>query len=184
LARQVNVKGVPASTEALLASPFIDDPSRTVKDRILEIVGLMRENIQPRRMARLEGLLGQYIHHDGTVGVLLAVEGEQADPQLLGEVGMPITAKNPLAAVREQIPQERISKEMEIARAQAEEQGKGKPANIIEKIAEGKLRTWLAENVLAEQPFVKDETKTVGELLKAHGLKLVRFVRYQVGETT
>ncbi len=182
LARQVNVKGVPASTEALLASPFIDDPSRTVKDRILEIVGLMRENVQPRRMARLEGLLGQYIHHDGTVGVLLAVEGEQADPQLLRDVCMHIAAKNPLAAVREQIPQERINKEMEIARAQAEEQGKGKPANIIEKIAEGKLRTWLADNVLAEQPFVKDESKTVGQLLQSAGLKLKSFVRLRAGQ--
>ena len=77
---------------------------------------------------------------------------------------------------------EKVAKEREIALAQAAEQGKGKPANIVEKIAEGKLKTWFAENVLAEQPFVKDDTKTVGDLLKAKGLKLVRFVRYRVGE--
>ena len=79
-----------------------------------------------------------------------------------------------------------IDKEKEIARAQiaADPKNASKPANIVEKIAEGKLKTWFAENVLVEQPFVKDETKTVGELLKAAGLKLVQFVRYKVGEVS
>ncbi len=103
---------------------------------------------------------------------------------LLRDVCMHITAKNPLAALREHVPQEKIDKEMEIARAQAEETGKNKPANIIEKIAEGKLRTWMAENILAEQPFVKDESKTIAELLRGSGLKLNRFVRLHVGELT
>jgi elongation factor Ts len=182
LARHVAAKGVAGSVEALLAEPFVDDASRTVKDRILELVGLMRENIKPVRMARLEGLLGQYVHHDGAVGVLIAVEGAQADPQLLREICMHIAAKNPIAGLRDQISQDRIDKEREIARAQAEEQGKGKAANIIDKIAEGKLRTWLAENVLVEQPFVKDESKTVGQLLQSAGLKLKKFVRLRAGQ--
>ena len=55
-------------------------------------------------------------------------------------------------------------------------------ANIVEKIAEGKVKTWLAENVLLEQPFIKEEKKTVGEILNGAGLKFVRFVRYRVGE--
>ncbi len=59
---------------------------------------------------------------------------------------------------------------------------KGKPANIVEKILEGKMKTWLAENVLVEQPFVKDDSKTVGQLLAQHGLKMVKFIRYKVGE--
>jgi elongation factor Ts len=182
LARQIACKGAPASVEAFLAQPFVDDPSRTVNDRIGEVVGVMKENIKPQRWARLEGVLGEYVHHDGSVGVLLAVEGAQADPRLLREVCMHIAAKSPVAAVREQIPKERVDQEMEIARAQAQEQGKNKPANIIDKIAEGKLRTWFAENVLSEQPFVKDESKTVGQLLQAAGLKLEQFVRYRVGE--
>ena len=61
---------------------------------------------------------------------------------------------------------------------------KSKPPQILEKIAEGKLKTWFAENVLVEQPFVKDDSKTVGQLLAAHGLKLVKFVRYKVGEVS
>src|SRR5262249_53575353 len=137
---------------------------------------------KPARMARMTGLLGSYVHHDGTVGVLLQVEGTEADPQLLRDVCMHIAARSPVAAVREHIPADKVAKEKEIATAQAAEQGKGKPANIIDKIAEGKLKTWFAENVLAEQPFVKDDTKTVGDLLKAKGLTLVRFVRYRVGE--
>ena len=182
VARHIAIKGVPASVEALLAQPFIDDPKRTVSERIGELVGLMRENIKPHRMAKLDGLLGQYVHHDGTVGVLLAVDGERADGQMLREVCMHIAAKSPLAALREDISQERVNKEMEVARAQAEEQGKGKPANIVEKIAEGKLRTWLAENVLVEQPFVKDESKTIGQLLQGAGLKVKTFARFRVGE--
>ena len=126
-----------------------------------EVVGLMRENMKPARMARLTGLLGSYVHHDGTVGVLVQVEGDKADPQLLRDVSMHITAKNPVAALREHVPQATVEKEMEIARAQAA--ATGKPANIVEKIAEGKMKTWYADNVLVEQPFVKDDSKTVGE---------------------
>ena len=73
---------------------------------------------------------------------------------------------------------------VEIAREQTKNDPKNasKPANIIEKIIEGKMKTWFAENVLVEQPFVKDDSKSVGDLLKAAGLKLIRFVRYKVGE--
>ncbi len=172
----------PASPDALLEQPFVDDPKRTVRERIGDLVSMMRENMKPARFARMAGLLGSYVHHDGSVGVLLQVEGTSADPQLLREVCMHIAAKSPMAALREHIPAERLDKEREIARAQAAEQGKGKPPQIIDKIAEGKINTWLAENVLAEQPFVKDESKKVGDLLMSQGLKLVRFVRYRVGE--
>jgi elongation factor Ts len=181
IAKQVAIQGecVP---EGLLAQPFVDDPKHTVGDRIAELVALMRENVKVARMARMTGLIGGYVHHDGSLGVLVQVEGEQADPQLLRDVSMHAAARNPVAARREDLPKDRVDKEMEVAHAQATEQGKGKPANIIEKIAEGKLRTWCEENILAEQKFVKDETKTVSDLLKARGLKLVRFARLKVGE--
>ena len=181
LAKQVAQKGA-TTPEALLAQPFVDEPGRTANERIGDVVGLMHENIKPARMGRLEGLLGSYVHHDGTVGVLLAVEGMAHDLQVLRDVSMHIAARNPLAALREHIPQERVDKEMEIARSQAQEQGKNKPANIVEKIAEGKVKTWFADNVLTEQPFVKDESKTVGQLLADAGLKLKGFIRYRVGE--
>ncbi|MFQ3649248.1 MAG: translation elongation factor Ts [Gemmataceae bacterium] len=172
----------PKTPEELLAQPFVDAPSKTVNDRIGEVVGLMRENIKPQRMAVLTGTLASYIHHDGTVGVLLAVEGTPSDAQILRDVCMHIAAKSPPFALREHIPAERLAKEKELAKAAAEEQGKNKPANIIEKIAEGKVNTWLSDNVLNDQPFVKDESKTVGALLAANGCKLINFVRYRVGE--
>jgi elongation factor Ts len=180
LAKQVALQEA-TTPEALLAQPFVDDPKKTVNERLAEVAGLMRENMKPARMARLSGgLLGTYIHHDGSVGVMVQVEGAKADPQLLRDVCMHITAKNPAAALREHVSKPTIDKEMEIARAQAA--ATGKPANIVEKIAEGKMKTWYAENVLVEQPFVKDDSKTVGDLLKSAGLKLVTFIRLRVGE--
>ncbi len=186
IARQVALKGAD-SVDALLAQPLVGDPKHTVQDRVKDTIGLIRENMKPARFTRLTGgRLGSYTHHDGSVGVLLQVEGDKADPQLLRDVCMHITAKNPLAALREDIPKEVVAKETEIAKAQmaADPKNKNKPANIQEKILEGKLRTWFAENVLVEQPFVKDDSKTVGELLRANGLKLVKFVRYKVGEVS
>ncbi len=181
LAKQVAL-AKPANVEALLAQPFVGDKSKTVSERIGEVVGVMRENMKPARFTRLEGLLGEYIHHDGMTGVLVQVEGTAADPQMLRDVSMHVTARNPVAALREHVDPAVLEKERQLAREQAA--ATGKPAQIVEKIAEGKLKTYFAENVLAEQPFVKDDSKTVGDLLKSAGLKLVRFVRYRVGEVS
>jgi elongation factor Ts len=97
---------------------------------------------------------------------------------------MHIAATKPIAVRREEVPADVVEKEKEIARAQIANEPKnaGKPANILDKIAEGKLKTFFAENVLVDQPFVKDASKTVGQLLQSAGLKVVRFVRYKVGE--
>jgi elongation factor Ts len=179
LAQQASLKES-QSIEEFLAQQLVADPKKTVNDRIADTVGLIRENIKPARRLRLTGLLGSYIHHDGSVGVLLQVEGDKADPQLLRDVCMHIAAKNPVAGRREEVSAEIIDKEKEIAKSQA--LATGKPAAIVDKIAEGKLKTWFAENVLVEQPFVKDDSRTVGALLTSAGLKLVRFVRYRVGE--
>src|SRR5262249_27429014 len=115
LAKQVAVQGA-STPEELLAQPFVDVPSQSVNERIGEVVGRVRENMKPARMARLTGLLGSYIHHDGSVGVLVAAEGTTADPQLLRDVCMHITAKNPLFAKREDVTADRIAKEKEIAK--------------------------------------------------------------------
>ena len=181
IAKQVAFKA-PSDVKALLAQPFVDDPKKTINDHICEVVGKIRENMKPARIVRMTGLLGSYIHHDFSVGVMVQVEGTQADPQLLKEVCMHITFKNPVAIRREDVPAALVEKEKEIARSQAA--ATGKPANIVDKIAEGKMKTWFAENVLLEQPFIKDDSKTVGDLLKAAGLKLIKFVRLKVGELT
>jgi elongation factor Ts len=179
IAKQAALKN-PANVEELLKQPFVDDPKKTVHEHIGDVVGVLRENIRVARFVRLTGQLGSYVHHDGSVGVMVQVEGPKADPQLLRDVCMHITAKNPLAARREDVSAELIAKEKEIAKTQAA--ATGKPANIVDRIAEGKMKTWFAENVLLEQPFVKDDSKTVGDLLKQGGLKLIKFVRLRVGE--
>ena len=183
LAKQVALKGAP-TPETLLAQPFVDAPAKTVADRLAEAIGLLRENMRPARMVRMDGLLGSYVHHDGSVGVLLQVEGASADAQLLRDVCMHITAKNPIAGRREDVSADKVAKEAEIAKAQiaADPKNANKPANILEMIIAGKVKTWFTENVLIEQPFVKDDSKTVGQLLQSAGLKFVKFVRYKVGE--
>jgi elongation factor Ts len=182
IAKQIAAKE-PANAEALLSDAFVGQAGKTVADRIHDAIGLLRENMKPARFKRLAGgLIGSYVHHDGSIGVLVQVEGPKADEQLLRDICMHITANNPLSARREDVPAAIVAKEKEIATAQAT--ATGKPANLAEKIAEGKLKTWFAENVLIEQPFVKDPSKSVGDLLKAAGLTLKGFVRFKVGETS
>lgn len=180
LAKQVAAEN-PKDVEALLAQKFVGDKSKTVNDRIGDTIGLIRENMKPARFIRLTGgHFGAYVHHTGDVGVMVQVEGAKNNPEILHDVCLHITACNPVAATRDDVDAALIEKEKEIARNQAA--ATGKPANIVEKIAEGKMKTWFAENVLLEQPFVKDDKKTVGDLLKGAGLKLVKFVRLKVGE--
>jgi elongation factor Ts len=181
VAKQIAFKN-PSNIPELLEQAFVDDPKKKVTEVIAEVIGLIRESMKPARMTRMEGLLGNYIHHDGSVGVLIQVEGTKADPQLLRDICMHITAKNPAAATREEVTPEFIEKEKEIAREQAT--ALGKPAKVVDMIIESKMKTWFKDNVLLEQPFVKDDTKTVSELLNAAGLKFVRYVRYKVGELT
>ena len=102
------------------------------------------------------------------------------DEALAKDVAMHVAAVNPQVAKPEEMPQEAVAKEKEIFTAQAAESGK--PAEIIEKMVEGRLRKYLAENSLVEQPFVKDPDQTVGKLLKAAGADIVGFTRYEVGE--
>ena len=182
IAKQVALRD-PKTVEELLAQPLAGEPGKTVNDRIAETMSTIRENMKPQRFKRLAGgPMGDYVHHDGTLGVLLQVKGERPDPQVLRDVCMHIAAAHPVpvAARREEVPADIVAKEMEIAKAKAV--ATGKPPQIAEKIAEGQMKTWYAENVLVEQPFVKAPEQTVGQFLKSHGLEVVTFVRYRVGE--
>src|SRR5581483_5004020 len=144
LARQI-AEGNPADVATLEGQKL---PSgKTVKERVGDVIGLIHENMRPHRFVRKQGgLLGAYQHHDGTVGVLLQVEGAKADEQLLRDVCMHIAARNPLAARREDVAADVITKEKEIAKEQlaSDPKNNNKPANILEKIMEGKVNTWYA----------------------------------------
>ncbi|HEY1381518.1 MAG TPA: translation elongation factor Ts [Gemmataceae bacterium] len=183
LAKQVATKN-PASVEELEKQPSVAAQGQTVKDRIADVVGLIRENMRPARFVRLDGITGEYVHHDGTLGVLVQVKGESADPVLLRDICTHIAALNPRFAVASEVPADVAAQEKALAKKQAEETAAGKPGAVVEKIAEGKYKTWLGENVLVDQPManqMKYAKKTVGDLLKAAKLEIVRFVRYKVG---
>jgi elongation factor Ts len=174
-----------ADVSAMLVEPF--GPTGTVLDRINATVGVIREKMILHKFKRLEGgLYGGYVHHDGTVGVLLECKGTAANEEVLKDVATHIAALNPPYATIADVPADVMEKEKAIVKADIDSDPKnaGKPANILEKIAEGKLRTRLAEVVLTEQQ-VANEMKypktTVGAALKKAGLEPVRFVRFKVG---
>ncbi len=182
----------------LIASDAADVPvlltqkhgSGTVQDRINEVVGVIREKMIVHRFTRLSGgVFGQYVHHDGTVGVLLHCTGTGGTTEILRDVSAHIAAMNPQYIVSSEVPADLMAKERAVVMSQIENEPKnaGKPANIIEKIAEGKLKTWLAEIVLAEQPMAnaaKYPGQTVGQVLTKLGLTPAKFIRYKVGAVT
>ena len=149
-----------------------------VREKLVQKIG---ENITIRRSEILEDAnasVSNYIHGNKKIGVLLAVSG--GDGALAQDIAMHIAAMNPLVVSPEQVSSELVEKEREIYRAQAEESGK--PQEIVEKMVDGRVRKYLAEISLTEQPFVKDSEKKVGDLCSSSGAKIIRFVRYEVGE--
>jgi elongation factor Ts len=143
-----------------------------------------------------EGAIGSYIHAGGKIGVLVEVACEtdfvaKTDEfqNLVRDLAMHVAGSSPSPQYvsREDVPEAVIAKEREILTAQAAESGK--PANVIEKIVEGRIAKFLAEISLLEQPFIKDPDVTVGEMLTRHVAKLGenmtvrRFVRFQMGES-
>lgn len=159
--------------EKLLASGIEEDR--------LALVQKIGENIGVRRAALLEvenGVVGSYIHSNNKIAVLVALKG--GDEVLAKDVAMHIAAVNPMVVNAEEVPADVLSKESEIYTAQA--QDSGKPADIIEKMVSGRLRKYIAEVTLMEQPFVKDPDLKVGKLVKDANAEILSFVRFEVGE--
>ena len=142
------------------------------------LVQKIGENVSIRRAALLENPGADYVHSNSKIGVLVALEG--GDEALARDVAMHIAASNPMVVSPDDVPADVVSKEREIYTAQAADSGK--PAEIVEKMIEGRVRKYLAEISLTEQPFVKDSATKVGKLLKGAGASVSRFVRYEVGE--
>jgi elongation factor Ts len=176
-----------ADVAALLAEPY---GKATVQDRINETVGVIREKMILQRFQRLSGgVYGAYIHHDGTVGVLLECTGAAANDELLRDVAAHIAALNPPYTTIADVPADVVEKEKALVKTEmdADPKNASKPANIIEKIADGKLKTRLAEVVLTEQSMangIKYPNTSVGAALKKAGLEPVKFIRYKVGAVT
>ena len=145
------------------------------------LVQKIGENISVRRIAEAGGegaVVGSYVHGNGRIAVLVTIKG--GDQELAKDVAMHIAATNPQVVKPEDVSGEVIAKEREIFAAQA--QDSGKPAEIVEKMIDGRIRKFLSEISLVEQPFVKNPDLKVGGLVKSAGAEVLSFTRYEVGE--
>jgi elongation factor Ts len=184
-----------ATLPELLAQTYSGDAAETLETFIKAKVGQLGENMGLGRFAKYEisgeGVVGSYIHMAGRVGVLAEItcgKAETASSQAVADFAkdlcMHIAAAHPICVRRDEVPTDKVEAERDIFR----EQMKGKPAEIIEKIIDGKLGKFYSINCLLDQPFIKDNDKTIQALLddlsKAAGdtVTVTRFSRYAVGE--
>ena len=179
VAKQVAVKN-PKDVEELLAQTFINDETKTVSEVLTNKIATIGENMSIRRFERFEGagLVEQYIHGDGKIGVLVELEG--GDTELAKDICMQIAAARPEFLDRESVPAERLAKEMEILKAQA--MNEGKPEAIAEKIVQGRVGKFYSEICLVDQEFVKNPDMKVSKLVASKNEKIVRFARFEKGE--
>ncbi len=174
-----------ANKDALLAEKVGDF---TISERITELVGKIGEKLEISTFVHMTGeAVIPYIHSGSKLGVLVSlkgINGKDVTPMVIGagkDVGMQIAAMNPVAVDEKQVDRTLIDKELEIAKAQII--AEGKPENMIEKIAQGKLNKFFKESTLLPQTFVKDNSKTVAQYLDSvtKGLTVVEFKRVSIG---
>lgn len=159
---------------------------------LLRKKGIAKADKRSGRVAG-EGLVVSYIHHNGQVGVLLELDCETDFVARTGDfkslaqnVALHIASADPTGINPQDVPEDLVASERRIAEEQAE--AEGKPEHIREKIVEGKIKKFIAERTLTEQPFVKDDSKTVGQLLKeasgtlGEAISVRRFARFRIGE--
>jgi len=164
-----------------------------VQDKLNEVLGKVGEKIEISRFDIMEandGLLVDYIHMGSKLGVLIKFEDVKTGSDELFLIGkdmaMQVAAMNPISVKREDVPKSVVDKEIEIYKELAKKEGK--PEQMLEKIAMGRLNKFYQENVLLEQAFIKDNSKTVGDLLKefntkhGSGAKVARFDRFHLGD--
>lgn len=180
LAKQLATGPGAATPDELWEQPCPSQAGKTLKEVRDEIVNRIREVFRLPRILRIESPCGGYVHHDAKSGVLLEVEGGDAD--LAKDISMHVAAMKPQAAVKDELDPAVVEAErsVQIERARSE----GKPENIIEKMIEGRMRNFYSEIVLEEQAFVKDDKQSVGQVAKAAGMTIKAFTLWKVGETT
>ena len=179
VAKQIVEKN-PANVEELLGQDSIAEPGKTVQEVLTNKIATIGENMSIRRFERFEsnGIVGSYIHGEGKIGVL--VDMENATPELAKDICLQIAAAKPEFLNRESVTPERVEKEMEILKAQA--MNEGKPAEIAEKMVQGRINKFYGEICLLEQEFVKDPDIKINKLLESKGAKINTFARLEKGE--
>ena len=179
LAKQLALGKGANTADELLAQPSPSNSSQTLQDQMLDLANRIREVFKVGRIARIDGKCGGYVHHAGkTVGVL--VEVSNGSPEAAKDVCMHIAAMRPQVLAKEDINPAEVDKEREILSEAA--RNEGKPEAIIAKMVEGRLRNFFAERALLEQPFVKDDKKTVGKFAQENGMKILRYLHWELGK--
>lgn len=174
----------PVDLDALRALAF---NGRNVADAVTDMTGKIGEKIDVRRFALVEAGDGEvvaYVHPGAKLGVLVEMAATgygRGELQAVGrDVAMQAAAMNPVAATRAEVPEATQQKELEIGREAA--RNEGKPEAILDKIAQGKLERYFKDHVLVEQPFVKDASVSVKQMLEGAGAEVRRFVRFALGD--
>ena len=183
LALQDDFKGfVAESLEEAFANGLTDvAPLVASRESAREaLVAKCGENVNIRRLTRVEGdVIGAYLHGH-RIGVLVTLKG--GNPELAKDIAMHVAASNPQFLSAAEVSEEAVAKEKEIFLALNADKIAGKPENIVENMVKGRIAKFLAEASLVDQPFVKDPEVKVGELAKKAGAEIVSFVRFEVGE--
>jgi elongation factor Ts len=169
---EIYSKNPDMSLEQLLETGIEDS-----RERLVQKLG---ENIIVRRMAKTDNssTIGSYLHSNHKIGCLVSLDG--GDEELANDIAMHAAATDPMAVSPSDIPEDVLSKEREIFKAQSEESGK--PPEIIEKMIEGKISKFLSEVSLTDQDFVKDPNTKISQLLSNNNATIKNFIRYEVGE--
>lgn len=188
VARDENFQSFANSVTEVALANKIDDVAKlaettcgdkgTVEEARQALVQKIGENIQVRRIQLVNGaVLGTYVHNQ-KIGVVVALEG--GDGELAKDIAMHVAAVNPLVATPDEVSAAILDKEREIFTEQARQSGK--PEEVIQKMIDGRLKKFLSEVSLVDQPFVKNPDQKVGEILKAASARIKSFVRFEVGE--
>jgi elongation factor Ts len=179
LAKQLALGPGANTQDELLDQPSPSHPGKTLRQVKDDMFNRIREVFNVGRMARIDATTGGYSHNSGTVsGVLVEVEGGSDDAAK--DVSMHIAAMRPQAVSKEQIDPTIVAKERDVLRQAA--LAEGKPANIVDKMVEGRLKNFYAEVALLEQPFVKENTLSVGKYAEGKGMKVKKFVHWELGK--
>lgn len=179
LAEQLATGPGAADADELLGQPSPSQEGNTLLEQRDELFNRIREVFNVGRLVRIDGSCAAYSHNAGTVsGVLLEVEGGNAEAGR--DICMHIAAMRPLALEVSDLPEDAIEKERGILREAALQEGK--PENIVDKMVDGRLRNFFAEQVLCEQPFVKSDKQTVSQFAEEHGMKLKQFIHWELSD--
>ena len=172
---------LPADLDALWNLDF--QGSRTVAQALTDLTGKIGEKLVLRRFATMQASSGHivaYVHPGSRLGVLVNMEGDGELASTGRDIAMQVAALNPVATHRTDVPQSIREKEMEIAREAA--RNTGKPEHILDRIARGKLERYFKDHVLVEQPFVKDASMRVRDVLERSDADVRSFIRFALGD--